>query len=75
MPKCHTCGNAYDGGIEVSRGGRTAYFDCFECAIHAMAPVCSHCDCRIIGHGVERDNSFYCCEHCAQEAGVGAAKP
>ena len=74
MPKCETCGNNYEGGMEIRKSGRTAYYDSFECAIHALAPVCSHCDCRIIGHGVERENSFYCCEHCAQESGVGAAK-
>jgi hypothetical protein len=41
-----------------------------ECAIHALAPVCEHCDCRVIGHGVEADSRIFCCAHCATEAGV-----
>jgi hypothetical protein len=45
-------------------------FDCFECAIHAVAPVCAHCDCRIIGHGVESDGRMFCCAHCAKSVGV-----
>jgi hypothetical protein len=27
-------------------------FDCFECAIQALAPTCAHCQSRVIGHGV-----------------------
>ena len=34
---------------------RTHIFDSFECAIHALAPTCAHCSCRVIGHGVEAD--------------------
>jgi hypothetical protein len=45
-------------------------FDCFECAIHRLAPACSHCGCRIIGHGIEAGPTMYCCAHCAREAGV-----
>jgi hypothetical protein len=44
-------------------------FDSFECAIHKMAPVCEHCGCRIIGHGVEAEGHFYCC---ARMVGVQA---
>lgn len=33
----------------------THTFDSFECAIHKLAPVCEHCDCKIVGHGIERD--------------------
>jgi Rieske Fe-S protein len=50
--------------------GSTHIFDCFECAIHALAPTCRHCGCRIIGHGMESDNNFYCCAHCAAKEGV-----
>ena len=49
------------------------YFDCFECAIHALAPECEHCGCKIIGHGIESGGSFFCCAHCAHEEGVTAA--
>ena len=34
-------------------------------AIHALAPTCAHCKCRIIGHGVESKGKMFCCEHCA----------
>jgi hypothetical protein len=66
MAKCDVCGNEYDKAIEVRQSGRTMTFDSFECAIHAMAPECAHCHCRVIGHGVEVDNEIYCCAHCAQ---------
>jgi hypothetical protein len=71
MPRCETCGNEYDKTIEIIRDGTSHHFDSFECAIHAMAPTCPHCGCRVIGHGVEgsRDGVF-CCEHCAVEAGA-----
>jgi hypothetical protein len=70
MAKCEVCGNDYDKSFTVSRGGESHTFDSFECAIHAMAPHCAHCDCRIIGHGMESKGTFYCCANCAQMAGV-----
>ncbi|MGI0024504.1 MAG: hypothetical protein ACREA4_05085, partial [Nitrososphaera sp.] len=45
---CEVCGNTYDKSFEVRMGGETHVFDCFECAIHALAPTCAHCACRII---------------------------
>jgi hypothetical protein len=68
--ECEVCGNEYDKPLEVTVMGETHYFDCFECAIHALAPKCEHCDCKIIGHGIEAEGSFYCCAHCASKAGV-----
>jgi hypothetical protein len=59
--------------MEILRGDERHTFDSFECAIHALAPQCAHCGCRIIGHGTESDNSFYCCAHCARAAGVQEA--
>jgi hypothetical protein len=32
-----------------------------------LAPRCAHCDCTVIGHGVERGPTIYCCAHCAEE--------
>lgn len=69
MAKCDTCGNEYDKSFTVQRGGQSGTFDSFECAIHAMAPQCSHCGCRIIGHGVEADNDMFCCANCARMTG------
>jgi hypothetical protein len=64
-----TCGNLYDKAITVIMDGTSHVFDCFECAIQALAPVCPHCRCRIVGHGVEDDSVIYCCAHCARESG------
>jgi hypothetical protein len=70
MAMCEVCGNDYDKSFEVHRAGRSHVFDSFECAIHALAPVCEHCGCRIIGHGMEADGRFYCCANCAKRSGV-----
>ena len=53
MAVCEVCGNDYDKAFEVTRDGESHTFDAFECAIHALAPECAHCGCKIIGHGVE----------------------
>jgi len=68
---CEMCGNDYDKAFEVTVGGEAHVFDSFECAIHALAPTCAHCGCRIIGHGVEADGRMFCCAHCAGQEGVG----
>lgn len=66
---CATCGNVYDKSFKVTQNGTTKTFDSFECAIQAMAPLCSHCKCRIIGHGVESKGTMYCCANCAKMSG------
>ncbi len=50
--------------------GKARTSDGFGCAIHALAPVCEHCGCKVMGHGVEADGHFYCCAHCASMAGA-----
>jgi Rieske Fe-S protein len=67
---CEVCGNVYDKCFEVRMEGATHVFDSFECAIHALAPRCAHCGCRLIGHGMEANGVFFCCAHCASQAGV-----
>lgn len=74
MASCHTCGNEYDKGFEVNLGGERFTFDCFECAISALAPLCAHCGCKVIGHGVEAMGAYYCCAHCARQAGASAIR-
>jgi len=69
MGICEVCENEYDKAFEVVVAGKHHTFDSFECAIHALAPVCPHCNCRIVGHGVEADGQIYCCVHCARTAG------
>lgn len=70
MASCEVCGNDYDKAMEITINGRTHVFDSFECAIHTLAPVCAHCGCRIVGHGMEADGAYYCCAHCAHTAGL-----
>jgi hypothetical protein len=70
MPVCENCGNDYDKAFQVLKGGKTHTFDSFECAIARLAPVCGHCQVRIIGHGLEADGRFFCCQHCAEKQGV-----
>ena len=74
MPQCEVCGNEYDKTMKITRGGETHVFDSFECAIHAIAPTCDHCGCKIIGHGIEANGSIYCCAHCAAREGVEGAR-
>ena len=74
MARCDLCGNDYDKAFTVTRDGETRTFDSFECAISMMAPSCSHCRCKIIGHGVEASGRFYSCAHCAKVAGVNGLR-
>jgi len=69
MKTCDVCGNRYDRAMTITSGDRSGTFDSFECAIHAMAPRCSHCGCSIVGHGTECDGAFFCCDHCARASG------
>jgi hypothetical protein len=73
MARCSVCGNDYQRSFEVMLAGARHVFDSFECAIHKLAPVCDHCGCRIIGHGIEAKDKYFCCAHCARERGVTAA--
>lgn len=77
MAKCEVCGNDYDRAFDIVVDGETHTFDSFECAVHQMAPVCGHCGCKVLGHGVEANDIVYCCAHCAREVGaeVGAHAP
>ena len=70
MAKCEVCGNEYDKAFQIVMSGKSHTFDSFECAVHALAPSCAHCKCKIIGHGIEARGLFYCCAHCAKVSGV-----
>jgi hypothetical protein len=69
MDTCEVCGNEYDKAFKVQMNGKTHTFDSFECAIHRLAPTCTHCKCRIVGHGIESGANMFCCAHCAKESG------
>lgn len=71
MASCEVCGNEYDKAFQVvAHDGATHVFDSFECAVHALAPSCAHCGCRVLGHGVESGEQIFCCAHCAKGSGV-----
>lgn len=72
MVRCEVCDNEYDKPMRITIGEHSHVFDSFECAIHALAPACGHCGCRIVGHGLEADGEMYCCNHCAERSGVTA---
>ncbi len=74
MAKCDMCGNDYDKAFQITQEGKTHTFDSFECAIQMMAPVCAHCQCRIIGHGMEAEGKMYCCANCAKQSGARGLK-
>lgn len=73
MARCEVCGNEYDKSFEIHMHGHRHTFDSFECAIQAVAPICSHCSCRIMGHGVEVADRMFCCANCANAAGEANA--
>ena len=68
MSQCEVCHNEYAKTFEVEMNGKKHLFDSFECAIHALAPQCKHCNCRIVGHPYEESGHLYCCPHCASAA-------
>lgn len=75
MGVCDHCGNEYDKSFRLETAGGDRYeFDCLECAIHVMAPTCTTCGVRIVGHGLEADGRFFCCDHCAVKSGVDELK-
>jgi hypothetical protein len=71
MARCETCGNDYDKAFQVVMNGVSHTFDSFECAIQRVAPACPACGTHIVGHGVEKDGTIFCCVHCAKAEGVG----
>jgi hypothetical protein len=70
MAKCEVCGNEYYLAFEVITAGNRHVFDSFECAIHKLAPVCANCGVKVVGHGVDANQDFYCSASCARTAGA-----
>lgn len=73
MPACEVCGNEYDRSFQITQDGKSFTFDSFECAAYKLAPRCEHCQCQILGHGIDAHGKFYCCAHCARAQGVHGA--
>ena len=75
MAQCDVCGNDYDAAFTVTTADQQSFtFDSFECAIHRVAPTCDHCECRIIGHGVQAGDAMFCCAECARKAGADGVR-
>ena len=53
--------------------GEVLTFDSIECAAHRIAPACVHCQCKVLGHGIETPSGIYCCANCVRHAGAGHA--
>jgi hypothetical protein len=70
MERCDKCGNAYKNNFKVVMKDKSYSFDCFECAISMLAPVCACCGTQIIGHGLEKGDDIFCCGACARRNGV-----
>lgn len=70
MGTCVNCGNDYSGSFTIKMKEGTYEFDCFECAISALAPECEHCGTKIIGHGVQKGEDIFCCASCAKQVGI-----
>jgi hypothetical protein len=74
MARCDVCGNDYPLSFEViTVDGKHAIFDSIECAAQRLAPTCAHCGCRILGHGIQDGERFFCCASCSRHAGVRGA--
>lgn len=70
MALCDVCGNDYARSFQVTTAdGERLTFDSLECAAHRIAPLCGHCNCRVLGHGIETPQAVYCCANCARRAG------
>jgi len=74
MATCEFCGNDYDKAFSLTLNGNSHTFDCFECAIAAVAPQCRNCGVRIVGHGVEVAGTMFCCAHCASRQGAAEVR-
>jgi len=72
---CEHCGERDGDLMEIRFQGRTRIFDCFECAIHAMAPPCRHCGSRVTGHGIQAEGGMFCSPHCADAGRTVDARP
>ncbi len=68
MTVCASCGNDYANTFKIVMESESYDFDCFECAIAKLAPICQNCGCKIIGHGIESVEFYFCCSHCARHS-------
>lgn len=74
MGKCDVCGNNYEKSFLITIDDKMYTFDSFECAIHKLAPTCTNCGCKIIGHGLQHNTIIYCSAHCARKQGISTLR-
>jgi len=73
MGICENCGNDYAKTFTVKMaGGGEHIFDSFECAFRSLAPECTHCGTKLLGHGLEQNGKLFCCANCARLEGETA---
>ncbi|OFZ16494.1 MAG: hypothetical protein A2Z20_03680 [Bdellovibrionales bacterium RBG_16_40_8] len=75
MRRCGVCGNVYENLIEIKLKGDpiSHWYDCFECAVHSLAPACTKCGVKVLGHGVQIGEKLFCSAHCARAKGYKSA--
>jgi hypothetical protein len=74
MAICDVCGNDYAESFQVTTtAGERFTFDSIECAAHKIAPRCRHCQCSVLGHGIQSREGIYCCANCARQGGASSA--
>lgn len=66
---CLNCGNSHDPLMTITYGRLSGEFDCFACAINALAPRCTLCGQPVTEHVTVIDQDVYCgnCAALAQE--------
>lgn len=75
MAAREVCGNEYEGSSAMITTDRRAHiFDSIDDAAHAIAPVCAHCGCRVLGHGMQSGGKIYCRASCARRTGSDAVR-
>jgi hypothetical protein len=61
--------NDYDKAFQVSMKARPIPSTASS-ARSTRWLCCENCGIRIVGHGLEKDGTFFCCDHCAEVRGV-----
>lgn len=66
MSTCYSCRSKRQNTFRIFlKNGRSFEFDCFECAIRALAPHCQRCGLEVLDRGIEVGESIFCGVPCA----------
>jgi hypothetical protein len=72
LSRCDSCGNEQNRTFEIRMARKLYTFDTLKCAIQVLAPTCTHCGDRILGHPVRLGLDQYCSAECAQAVAQSA---